>query len=191
MPLFSKNRLNKAVRDAGLKEYGKATESDAHELISYLKDLRNAIQDASYRIEDVARVVKQDLDTHIRTVLDSCIENFTMDWRHDQGPSNHSAYVYLEALCNEKRNHWKYSPDSSISAKETYVRPGLVTVDLPGALQNLERYLTIAFLSLKEVSRLDLQLSPILQTFNLRAEKYTHSETELSWARLSLRLSSS
>ncbi|PNP85001.1 hypothetical protein FNYG_01698 [Fusarium nygamai] len=188
MPLFSKNRLNKAVCDAGLKEYGKATEDDAHDLISHSKDLRNAIQDASYRIEDVARVVKQDLEPHIRTVLDSCIENLTMDWYHDQGPSNDSASVYLEALCDEKRGHWKYSLDSSISAKNTYLGdPDLVVMNLPEALQNLERYLTMAFLSLKKVSELDLQLYLILQKLNLMAGKYTNNETELWWTRLSLR----
>ncbi|KAF5530756.1 hypothetical protein FPHYL_14032 [Fusarium phyllophilum] len=132
MPLFSKNRLNKAACDAGLKEYGKATESDAHDLISQLKELRSAIQDASYRIEDVARVVKKDLEPHIRTFLDSCIENLAMDWYHARGPSNDSASIYLEALGNEKSSHWKYSSDSSISAKDTYLRhPDLVVMNLP------------------------------------------------------------
>ncbi|KAG5756106.1 hypothetical protein H9Q72_012340 [Fusarium xylarioides] len=142
---------------------------------------------ASYRIEDVTRVVKENLEAHIRTVLDAFIENLAMDWYHARGPSNDSASIYLEALGNEKSNHWKYSSDSSISAKDTYPRyPALVVMNLPEALQNLERYLTMAFISLKKVFEMDLQLSLILHKFNLRAEKYPYSETELSWAWRSL-----
>ncbi|KAF5535434.1 hypothetical protein FNAPI_12077 [Fusarium napiforme] len=187
VPLFSKNRLNKAVCDAGLKEYAKATESDAHDLASQVKQLRSAIRDASYRIEDTARVVKQDLEPHIRTVLNSCTENLTMHRYYAQGPSGGSTSVYLEALNNEKIGHWKPSLDSSISAKGTDLRhPDLVTMNLPDALWNLEYYLTMAYLSLKEVSELDLQLFLILRKLNLTADKYTTHDTELSWGRLSL-----
>ncbi|KAF5966367.1 hypothetical protein FCOIX_12565 [Fusarium coicis] len=188
MPLFSKNGLNKAVCDAGLKEYEKATESDARDFISHLKDLRNAIRDASYRIEDVARVVKQDLDPHIRTVLNSCIENLIKDWYHGQEPPIDSASIYLKALGNEKRGRWICASDSSISAKDTYLRPAdLVTMNLPDALRNLEHYLTIALLSLEKMPDLDFQISLILDKLNLTGEKYTINNTELSWGRLSLR----
>ncbi|KAG9498286.1 hypothetical protein J7337_011182 [Fusarium musae] len=187
MPLFSKNRLNKAVCDAGLKEYEKATEIDARDFISHLKDLRNAIQDVSYRIEDVARVIKQDLEP-CRTVLNSCIENLIKDWYHGQGPSIDSASVYLKVLGNEKRGHWKCASDSSINAKDTYLRPAdLVTMNLPDAIRNLEHYLTIALFSLEKMLELDFQLFPILRKLNLTGEKYAINRTELLWARLSLR----
>ncbi|KAF5620885.1 uncharacterized protein FTJAE_11510 [Fusarium tjaetaba] len=185
MPLFSKNRLNKAVCDAGLKEYEKATERDAHDLISRLKDLRNAIQDASYRIEHLARAMGDNLEPHIRAVLRSCIENLTMDWHEQREPSDFT-FWYLVPLVKQKRSHWKYTSDSSITAEDSYLRTKLVTMNLPEALQNLEHHLTITFLSLKKVSELDLQLSVVLQKLNLTAEKHTNNETRLSWARLSL-----
>ncbi|KAF5586811.1 hypothetical protein FPANT_7104 [Fusarium pseudoanthophilum] len=187
MPLFSKNRLNKAVCDAGLKEYETATESDAHDLISHLKDLRNAIQDASYRIEGVARVVGLNLEPHIRAVINSYINDLTMDWHREQKESNDFTFLYLVPLGKKKQSHWKYTSDSPIATEDSYLRTELVAMNLPEALQNFERHLTTAYLSLEKLSELDLQLSVVLKKLNLAAEKCTNNETKLSRARLSLR----
>ncbi|KAF4498886.1 hypothetical protein FAGAP_4899 [Fusarium agapanthi] len=78
----------------------------------------------------------------------------------------------LPAYTRMKKQGWPCS--------DTYLSyPDLVIMNLPEALQNLEYYLISSFLSLNNVSELDLQLSLILQKLDLRAKEYTYNETEL------------
>ncbi|CVL03873.1 uncharacterized protein FPRN_11958 [Fusarium proliferatum] len=188
MPLLSKNRLNKAVCDAGLKEYARLKESDAHDLVSHLKDLRNAIQDAAFHVENVARDVRQNLEPHLGSFLDSCIGNLTVQSHHAKDSSSDSASIYLEALGKEKALYRKYAPDTSVDGNEIDERTHeFVTMNIPEALQKLERSLSNAYLSINKVSGPAFHLSLMLQRFDLTTTTDTQENIRLSRAIGSLR----
>ncbi|RKL32599.1 hypothetical protein BFJ72_g10542 [Fusarium proliferatum] len=183
MPLFSKNRLNKAVCDAGLKEYAKLKESDAHDLISHLQDLRNAIHDASFHVENVARDVRQSLEPHLGSLLHSCIGNLTVQLHHAKEPSSDTASMYLEALGKEKALYRKYAQAALVDSNEIDEKTHeLVIMNILEALQNLERSLTKAFLSINNVSGPAFYLSLMLQKFDLTTTTDTPENRRLSWA---------
>lgn len=188
MPLFSKNRLNKAVCDAGLKNYARLKESDAPDLVSHLKDLRNAIQDASFHVENVARVVRQNLEPHLGSFLDSCVGNLTVRLHHAKDPSRDTASIYLEALAKEKALYRKYTQAVSVDGNENDEKSHeLVSMNIPEALQNLQRSLTNAFLSINKVSGPAFHLSLMLQRFDLTTTTDTPENIRLSCAIGSLR----
>ncbi|CVL06898.1 uncharacterized protein FMAN_11991 [Fusarium mangiferae] len=103
-------------------------------------------------------------------------------------PSSDIASKYLEALGKEKALHRKYAPAALVDGNEIDEKiHELVTMNIPEALQNLERSLTIAFLSINEVSGPAFHLSLMLQRFDLTTTADTPENISLSWAIWSLR----